>query len=180
MRSLGIYALLLFVPAASFAQSFVLRAVTVDGGGVRQASTGYSCAGLSIGQQVASGVATSGQYHATLGIWHCPPWYTGVLEKVGPMASALVFGLSSVAPNPFGRQTAIRYSLPNECEVALRVYNSTGRAVATFVRGRQTAGRYTLTWDVSGVPAARLPSGTYFCRLEAGDNTATRKTVLQR
>jgi len=61
--------------------------------------------------------------------------------------------------------------------VTLIVYNSAGRAVTTLVRGRQKPGRYTVRWDVSGVPASRLPAGTYFCRLEAGEYTATRKMV---
>jgi len=80
-------------------------------------------------------------------------------------------------PNPFGRQTAIRYALPYESDVALRVYNTAGRVVTTLVCGRQKAGRYRASWDISGVPAGRLPCGTYFCRLEAGEFTATRKMV---
>jgi flagellar hook assembly protein FlgD len=85
--------------------------------------------------------------------------------------------LAQISPNPFSRRTAIRYSLPKESDVALRVYNSAGRVVTTLVSGKQRRGWYAVSWDVSGVPAARLPCGTYFCRLEAGEHTATRKMV---
>jgi len=89
----------------------------------------------------------------------------------------LAFRLNQNVPNPFGRQTAICYALPRESDVALRVYNSVGRVVTTLVQARQSAGWNSVSWDVSGVPAAKLPCGTYFCRLEAGEFTATRKMV---
>jgi len=89
----------------------------------------------------------------------------------------LVFSLAQVTPNPFGRRAAVRYSLPRESDVALRVYNSVGRVVTTLVSGRQKPGAYSVSWNVSKVPATELPCGTYFCRLEAGEFTATRKMV---
>jgi hypothetical protein len=157
--------------------SYSLRAVVVDGGGARLASSSYVC-GLSFGQQAASGVLASSQHKAVLGFWHgpyAPP--PGVAEEVGQSAMPMAFRLSQNAPNPFGRRTAIRYSLPKECDVALRVYNSVGRVMTTLVSGKQKPGWYAVSWDVFGVPSSKLPCGTYFCRLEAGEFRATRKMV---
>jgi hypothetical protein len=81
------------------------------------------------------------------------------------------------SPTHFARHPFIRYSLEQECDVALRVYNPAGRVVTTLVCGRQRPGRYSVRWDVGNAPTAKLPAGTYFCRLEAGDYTATRKMV---
>ena len=64
--------------------------------------------------------------------------------------------------------------------MSLKVYNSAGREVTALVTSRQAAGRYTVSWDVTRVPASRLPCGTYFCRLEAGEFTATTKMVKSR
>jgi len=179
MRAHWIVGLLLVSAVTLHAQSYILKSVVVDGGGTRLASSGYAC-GLSVGQPVASFWLGGSGYRAMLGFWPHP--YGGSVPGVeensaGFQPSPLMFSLGQISPNPFNRRAAIRYSLPKESNVALRVYNSAGRAVTTLVRGTQKPGRYVVSWDVSGVPAAKLPCGTYFCRLEAGEYTATRKMV---
>ncbi len=86
---------------------------------------------------------------------------------------AKVFQLYHNYPNPFNPQTTIGYSLLKRTDVVLIVYNLLGREVARFERGKQSAGRYQITWDASD-----LPSGIYFYRLQAGDFVRTRKMVL--
>jgi hypothetical protein len=177
MTNRQVATVLLLAAATGWAQSS-LRAVVFDCGGEAWLRSGSYLCGLSVGQQTASGVLASGQYRAVLGFWHkpyAPP--VGVREEVGQQAVPLTFTMAQNSPNPFSRNTAIRYSLPREASVALRVFNSAGRVVTTLVQGRQKPGRYTVSWDVGRVPASKLPCGTYFCRLEAGDFTATRKMV---
>ena len=87
------------------------------------------------------------------------------------------FRLEQNCPNPVLRRTVVRYQILHETGVVLSVCNSAGRVVTTLVRGRQKAGTYTVSWDFSSVPCSVFPSGTYFCRLEAGGYTATRKMV---
>ncbi|MBN2465525.1 T9SS type A sorting domain-containing protein [candidate division WOR-3 bacterium] len=159
------------------AQGYTLRAVVIDAGGNAWLQSGNRTAGLSFGQQAASGVLDGGQYRATLGFWRQQHATGGIAEEVGQATFPLSFALGQNTPNPFGRRTAIHYALPQESSVTLRVYNSVGRVVATLVSGRQQPGQYTVRWDVNGVPASQLPCGTYFCRLEAGEFTATRKMV---
>lgn len=160
------------------AQSYVLKSVVVDAGGHNRVQSGAYAAGLSFGQQTASSVLTGNQYNVVLGFWHGPYAPVGVREEAQRLLNCrLDFGLQQCCPNPFGRRTRISYSLPQESDVALRIYNSAGRVVTTLSNGRQRPGRYEVSWDVSGVPTARLPCGTYFCRLEAGEFTATRKMV---
>jgi hypothetical protein len=161
-------------------QAYTLKSLVLDAGGDEWLRGSSYAVGLSFGQQTASGVLTSSQHKTVLGFWHNP--YGGGLPGVteseaGGQAVQLVFALGQSFPNPFGRRTTISYSLARESDVALRVYNSVGRVVTTLVRAKQGAGRYAVSWDVSGVPAAKLPCGTYFCRLEAGEFTATRKMV---
>ena len=65
-------------------------------------------------------------------------------------------------PNPFNNQTTIRFSLPYESDVRLRVYNLLGQEVKSFIYGQQNAGTYDITFDASG-----LPSGVYIYRISA-------------
>ncbi|MFO7674872.1 MAG: FlgD immunoglobulin-like domain containing protein, partial [bacterium] len=57
--------------------------------------------------------------------------------------------LSVCRPNPFSRQTQIRYQIGREGEVLLRVYDAGGRLVRTLSSGRQKPGAYVVTWDGS-------------------------------
>lgn len=79
------------------------------------------------------------------------------------------------SPNPFHRQTTVRYELPQSGSVQLTVFNALGQRVATLVDGEQRAGRH----GVSFTPRD-LPSGVYFVRVSAAGKTQTRKMTVLR
>jgi len=85
------------------------------------------------------------------------------------------FALEQNYPNPFNPATAISYQLSANRLVNLRIYDTAGRLVATLVNGWREAGSHQVTWDASG-----LPSGLYFCRMQAGSWQATSKMVLMK
>jgi len=78
-------------------------------------------------------------------------------------------------PNPTRGQATIEYTLPEAQEVTLEVYDVLGRRVATLENGRRQAGRHTLRLD-----GGSLPSGVYFGRLEAGEQTRSQKITVVR
>jgi hypothetical protein len=83
------------------------------------------------------------------------------------------------APNPFHRNTTIRYELPEATTVRLTVFDVLGRRVATLVDERRAAGRHEVSW--AGTAGNRaLSSGVYFLRLTAGDVTRTSRATLVR
>lgn len=89
-------------------------------------------------------------------------------------------GLMQNFPNPFNPVTTITFTLEHPGFARLRVFDIQGRVVSTLVRGALTAGLHTAVWgglDGKGRPA---PSGVYFCRLESGRSTESRKMVLAR
>jgi len=92
------------------------------------------------------------------------------------------FGLEQNYPNPFNPSTAIRYQLPIDSRVTLKIFNVLGQEVATLVDDIQEAGYVTKEWNASGIA-----SGVYFYRLEAtsvSDNTKSyhqiKKMLLLR
>jgi hypothetical protein len=86
------------------------------------------------------------------------------------------FELFQNYPNPFNPTTAISYKLLALSNVDLSIYNLLGQKVATLVSEKQSAGKYEVHWDASG-----LSSGVYFYRLSTGQGfTQTRKLVLMR
>ena len=76
-------------------------------------------------------------------------------------------------PNPFNPSTSIRYQLPKDGFVTLKVYDVLGKEVATLVNEVRIAGEYTVTFDGSG-----LPSGVYVYRLKAGSYVSSHKMLL--
>jgi len=85
------------------------------------------------------------------------------------------FKLYGNYPNPIRRSTTIRYDLPSERHVKLRVYDVLGRHVATLVDEAQKPGQKTVTWQ-----AAEMASGVYVYRLTAGDQSDTGKMTIVR
>ncbi|MEW6684709.1 MAG: T9SS type A sorting domain-containing protein [Candidatus Edwardsbacteria bacterium] len=83
-------------------------------------------------------------------------------------------------PNPFGQMTEIRYQIPEDGRVTLRLYNVTGQLVRTLVDERCSGGFYTRRWDGTDESGKRVASGVYFYRLQAGNFTNTKKMILIR
>jgi hypothetical protein len=78
-------------------------------------------------------------------------------------------------PNPFNPTTTIRYALPQDSYVTLRVYNVLGQEVAVLVDGNEWAGYHSVVWN-----AGTSASGAYFYRLQAGSFIAMRRLVVVR
>ena len=72
------------------------------------------------------------------------------------------FALHQNYPNPFNPSTVIRYELPVESKVTLRIYNLLGQIIATLVDGFEPAGYGSIEWNPSGVT-----SGLYYYRFDA-------------
>ena len=89
--------------------------------------------------------------------------YSGILE----------FSLAQNYPNPFNPSTTISYSIPEQSQVELKVFDVLGREVAMLVNKEQSAGSYKVEFDGSN-----LTSGIYFYRIQTGYFLQTKKMVL--
>ncbi|CAN5525424.1 hypothetical protein BH10BAC5_BH10BAC5_27900 [soil metagenome] len=84
-----------------------------------------------------------------------------------------IFRLTQNYPNPFNPVTKIKYDIPFNGRVLLKVFDILGREVRTLVNENQLAGYYTIHFNGSD-----LSSGTYFYRLNAqGENQFFSKTL---
>ena len=93
-------------------------------------------------------------------------------EDAGPVLS---YRLSQNYPNPFSQSTTIAYTLAEPSEVALRVFDATGREIRQLVHTQQLAGEHSLQFDAAG-----LASGTYFFELRAGNFVDRRPMIVVR
>ncbi len=88
------------------------------------------------------------------------------------------FRLVQNSPNPFNPKTAIAFDVPREAQVAIRVYDVTGRLVRTLVDGVVEPGRHSIAWEGLSDDGAPVGSGVYFCTMETTEYQKSRKMLL--
>jgi hypothetical protein len=81
-------------------------------------------------------------------------------------------------PNPFHTGTTISYSLRAEANVILKVFDITGKDVATLVHSVQQAGAHQLEWKGMDSNGSQLPYGYYVCKLSVNGEWSTGKILF--
>ena len=122
-----------------------------------------------------------------------PPYVPNFYFHVGPVGGTAIeepcrtsgivpekYALHQNYPNPFNASTAIRYQIPQDGRVTLKVFNTLGQRVRTLVDVDQKAGEYGVLWDGRDAEGGEVASGLYFCRLRVGEFGETVKMVLIR
>ncbi len=83
--------------------------------------------------------------------------------------------LSFSATNPASQKSVLRFSMPIDGNVSVKIFDVAGRQVADLGTGYVTAGSHSVDWNVRGV--AR---GLYFARLVVNDQVRTQQIVVSR
>ncbi len=116
--------------------------------------------------------------------WQTPSRWThtwlGNLEKPvsvenDPVQMPFSYRLSQNYPNPFNPVTTIEYSLKTAGRVNVAIFNILGQKVQTLVDEHKPAGEYSIKFD-----GARLSSGVYLYKIQAGDFVDTKKMVIMK
>jgi hypothetical protein len=87
--------------------------------------------------------------------------------------TAKAFALEQNYPNPFNPATAIRYRIPEDARVTLKIYDLLGRQILVLVDRIEPAGEKIVTFD-----AHTLPSGVYYYKLVAGARSGIKKMLV--
>lgn len=85
----------------------------------------------------------------------------------------LKYDLLQNYPNPFNPLTQIRYDIPSQMFVSLKVFDVLGREVSVLVNEIRQPGSYLVDFD-----GTNLSSGIYFYKIEAGEFTSIKKMML--
>ncbi len=93
--------------------------------------------------------------------------------EAGANVGSKNYAMNQNYPNPFNPSTVIRFKIPADNNVTLKVFNMLGQEVATLVNEYKSAGLYKVTFD-----ATDLPSGIYVYRLDTGSFTEVHKMLL--
>jgi len=90
------------------------------------------------------------------------------------------FNLEQNFPNPFNPETVIKFSLPLDSRVTLKVYNILGQVVKSLVDQQLPAGNHSVTWDGKNEQGSDIASGVYFYRIKADNYESIMKMTLLR
>ncbi len=82
--------------------------------------------------------------------------------------------LSQNYPNPFNPTTVIRYGIPEDGYVILKVYDILGNEVSTLVNQYQLAGNYEILFNDNN----NLPNGVFYYQLKVNNYITTKKAIL--
>ena len=95
-----------------------------------------------------------------------------------PVAVATTFALHANYPNPFNPETTIAFDLPQAGRVELQVFDLLGQTVRTLLAQELSAGGHQVVWNGLDASGARVSSGVYFYRLQAGSQVQMRRMLL--
>jgi hypothetical protein len=97
------------------------------------------------------------------------------LSKEGETPTGLV--ITGATPNPFVKQTTVRFGIPAEGRVCLEVYDVSGRIVTRLADRTYPAGYHKVDWADPGDVAG---TGLYFLRLQFHGDEVTHKVVISK
>ncbi len=106
-----------------------------------------------------------------------------LLKRLGinsPNLYADKFNLEQNYPNPFNSRTVIGFSLPEESQVSIIIYNLTGQVVKELVNSHFTAGYHKIVWDGRDKYGRNVPSGVYLYRIKTEKYTKNKSMILLR
>ena len=83
-------------------------------------------------------------------------------------------------PNPFNPSTLIKFSVPKDDFVTIKVYNMIGQEIITLFSGYTKAGIHTLNWNGMDQSGKQVSSGSYIYRMTAGEFNQSKKMIYMK
>jgi len=81
-------------------------------------------------------------------------------------------------PNPFNPVTNISFSLPDELDIDLTVFNLKGQKVCQLAKGHYLSGEHSVTWDGTNDTGKAVASGMYLYKLNTGAQIISKKMLM--
>ncbi len=104
--------------------------------------------------------------------------YEEIVSNVPAEPALRSFRLEQAYPNPFNPMTTIKFSVPENQKVSLRIYDLAGRLVKILVDEYRETGDYEAVWRGRDNSDRQVAAGVYFARLNSGRFTQSRSVTL--
>ena len=109
-------------------------------------------------------------YRKTIRVLEYEGAATGLVEQNYNVVTPDDYVLEHNYPNPFNPTTTIKFSLPLQKEISLKIYDMLGKEVATLIN-HQTykKGNHTVKWDGTNNYGTKVASGNYIARFNLSE-----------
>ncbi len=104
--------------------------------------------------------------------------YVGSTYSPDDILNAITAKLHQNYPNPFNPTTTIEFSIQNDSEVELSVYNTKGQLIKTLIRNEYTKGSHSIVWIGDDKFGNLVSSGIYYYELNINGKTEAVKKCL--
>lgn len=166
----------LLFTANVFSQSQIAFS-TFSNGGEKQANFNFTIMG-TLGQASIEQCSNT-MYKAHAGFWQM--YYQSVLSDVKEDNSLpKEFKLEQNYPNPFNPSTMIKFGIPEQSKVLIKIYDILGSEVLTLLNEEKEVGWYEIKFNAGG-----YSSGVYICRMQgypsrkgANNFVSTKKMLM--
>jgi hypothetical protein len=118
-----------------------------------------------------------GKYSYHIAKWTEP---NVAVPDAASLADGSIVQLLGCEPNPFRNATRIGCNLSRDSDVRLAVFDPAGRCVRRLIQGTRSAGDHRVMWNGTDHAGARVASGVYFIRIEAGSDALSQPLILIR
>jgi hypothetical protein len=99
---------------------------------------------------------------------------------VGEISEEIRSGaVSTIYPTPFSHYTSIKYHVPKQENVSIKIYDEAGRIVRTLINETMPEGSYTARWDGNDASGRKVASGSYFCVVKTNGTSSTKVVHIQ-
>jgi len=100
------------------------------------------------------------------------------LETKSEAAIPDKFVLAQNYPNPFNPNTNIEFSLSEETNVKLSVYDLTGKIIKEIVNTQMQIGNHNIVWDGTRTDGVKVGAGVYLYKLQTDNFSESKKMIL--
>ena len=123
-------------------------------------------------------IANNGRFYIVAGTYGRSIWMREItaddpVSGINSEENVTSFELMQNYPNPFNPATEIKFALPFSDIVTIKVYDVSGKEVATLLNGKMEQGIHTVKFDGS-----ELSSAVYFYRFSSSRFSDVKKMVL--
>jgi hypothetical protein len=87
--------------------------------------------------------------------------------------------VNTIYPTPFSYYTSIKYYVPKQEKVSIKIYDEVGRLVRIIVDETMPEGSYTVRWDGNDTSGRKVATGSYFCVVKTNGTSSTKVVRIQ-
>ena len=155
-----------------FAQNTSMDQSVISSGTVNAQSEQTTLVG-TIGQVFTNKVMSSNSI-LTSGFWGSVAQITLDIDDVIPED----FSISNAYPNPFNPTVNIDFSIPEESDINIQIFDLLGRNVFNHEQNFNTAGKYRFQWHGVNDLGTPIASGVYFVTIQHKANIFKQKITF--